>query len=188
MVRERARRKDDGAPVPRRRWLGRLGWSLLCSLLIVWAFVLGVLVGQGSLATPDQMAAWQRWLAKLPGMQPPQVEPAAQESPPPADLSFYHGLQGKPAPTPQEKRPKVRKLRGRFNVQVASFKEEGQAKALVKRLRKAGLPAYPLKSRLQGVGIRYRVRVGPYGTRRQAKEAAVLIRSQHKLAAYVTMD
>jgi cell division septation protein DedD len=57
-----------------------------------------------------------------------------------------------------------------------------------RRLRRAGLPAYVRRSNVKGVGLRYRVRVGPYGDFDEAKGAAGRLRLQQRLPAYVTRE
>ncbi len=94
---------------------GRLfGW-LLAAFLVCWAFVLGVLVGQGSLATPEQVA-WVKQalgLERLLGSEPP---PSPQRLTDP-QLSFYERVKeqrqtpaappAKPSPAPHAKPPEA---------------------------------------------------------------------------------
>ena len=188
-------RQDPGGR-PRFSWLGRLGWALLGVFLICWAFVLGVLVGQGALATPEQMARLQGFLTSLPLVQGLWEEkaPPKDNKLSPTELSFYRGVEGEP-PAPEKAKETSRPAaqspppappKGDYNVQVASFKEEAQALGLVRQLKEAGLRAYLLRSEVEGVGLRFRVRVGPFMTQDEAQGAASRIRLQQKLAAYVT--
>ncbi|MBI4800680.1 MAG: SPOR domain-containing protein [Desulfarculus sp.] len=247
------------APKERRPLrLGHLVWGLLCLFLMAWGFVLGLWVGQGSLATPEQVAGLRQWASFLPGLGQPSPEaaeaPADKQAPPPSPphLSFYTNLEKGEAPPPSQvavkpaeppappppkppetpatppARPPVygevrpvapltppppkpptpaqtpvkppaqppakpapppaQARQGRFTVQVASFKDEDQARELLAQLRGGGHPAYMVPVRLEGVGMRYRVRVGPFYDLDVAQGAAGRIRLQLTLAAYVTRE
>jgi cell division septation protein DedD len=52
--------------------------------------------------------------------------------------------------------------KGAFVVQVASFKKKSQADEMAQRLIKAGQSAYVRQVKLPEVGVRYRVRIGPF--------------------------
>lgn|GEM_PF-584282 len=242
-------------------------WGVLTLFMMAWAFVLGLLVGQGSLATPEQLAAIKDASRAVPGLgllareEPP---PPPQE-PQPRDLTFYREVERKaggaatpassqttvtstvttattatttttqaakppassvttttnpaqrfvpqpyvpppgwtpprPAPgapsaapaPPQPSSPAppasaAPAAKGRFTVQVASFKDEEPARELLGQLKAAGHPAYLVSAAVEGVGTRYRVRVGPFGDLDTAQGAAARIRMQLLLAAYVTRD
>ncbi|MBU4565026.1 MAG: SPOR domain-containing protein [Desulfarculus sp.] len=78
----RQRAPKESSRSPKRA----LGW-LFAAFLICWAFVLGVLVGQGSLATPEQVA----WVKQALGLERLL---GSDSTPPPqrlteAQLSFY---------------------------------------------------------------------------------------------------
>ena len=198
-----AKKKDQA-----KGGFGRVIWLVVGAFLICWAFFLGVLVGQGSLATPDQMAVWQRWLASLPGMKDPvEAEPSKGARGTPTDLTFYRGVaktnQAAPAkppaksakPTPAKEAPKkapaVEKApeqKGRYSVQVASLKQEAKALEILDRLKKSGVNGYVVRAEIKDLGPRYRVRVGPFPTREKATETAGIIRLKHKLPAYVAVD
>jgi cell division septation protein DedD len=162
----------------------------LVAVLIVWAFVLGVLVGQGSLATPEQVAALRAWAGGLPvvGAWFRESAPVAPPAPEEPKLSFYRELErrGQDVTTTTTAPRRASPTKGRYTVQVASFKERSQAQDLARRLAKAGLPAYVRAAEVRGVGRRYRVRVGPYPDLAAARAAAGRIRLQHHLAAFVT--
>ena len=205
-------------------------WWLGAALTTTWAFVLGIMVGQGWLATPQQLAAlplvgpwFQQRSAPTPG---PLPDPK---------LSFYKELEKKGAPptTTGNKQPKPatttrprppakpkprsktkpptrvttttaprvrvttttakppapkKPARPRYAVQVASFEKEAQARRMVEKLRRDGLPAYLRTSRVRGAGLRYRVRVGPFQDFDKAKGLAGRLRLQKRLAAYVTRE
>lgn len=207
---------ERGAKASPARRLVRL---LVVGLLVLWAFVLGILVGQGSIMSPDQVASLKQSLTDLPvvgGWFREDAPPPTQEADQP-QLSFYRELertkgQGpKPAaPLKQANPPKKPELpgqeaqptpkpepmttsakppdKGAFVVQVASFKKKSQADEMAQRLIKAGQSAYVRQVKLPEVGVRYRVRIGPFPDHETAKAAAGRIRLQKQLAAYVTRE
>ena len=169
----------------------RKAWGRTCFwlVMVVWAFVMGVLVGQGAIVSSDQVDSMRSMLGlDQPG--PAAQEPSAKAPAP--ELSYHKELERgpdqKPAPVPAAPPPSPSRLKGKFSVQVASFKEDSQAQELAGRLRAAGLPSFVLPSRVKGVGLRYRVRVGPYEEAKSAHDAAGRIRLQLRLAAYVTRE
>jgi cell division septation protein DedD len=204
---------DRGAKAPPARRLVRL---LVVGLLVLWAFVLGILVGQGAILSPEQVASLKGSLTSLP-MVGSWFRNDAPPSPPEADqpqLSFYRELErtkGKgPEPKVPIKPPKKAALpgqaaqplpkpqpltstakppdKGAYVVQVASFKKQSQAEEMAQRLIKAGQSAYVRQVSLPEIGLRYRVRIGPFPDHEAAKAAAGRIRLQQQLAAYVTRE
>lgn len=255
--------RPDSASSRRSRWW-LLGWGLITLFMMAWAFVLGLFVGQGSLATPEQLASLKEASRAVPGLgllAKPEPPPPP-EQPQPRDLTFYREVERKPdstaatqttaapttsvstqttlstattaapavtappttvrppftpqpfVPPPNQQRPQpftpqpyappgaaaparpasppaaqpAPARKGRFTVQVASFKEEMQARELLAQLKASGNPAYLVSTSLEGVGTRYRVRVGPYADLEAAQGAAARIRMQLLLAAYVTRE
>ncbi|HSC35411.1 MAG TPA: SPOR domain-containing protein [Thermodesulfobacteriota bacterium] len=57
---------------------------------------------------------------------------------------------------------------GKFTVQVASYREKGDARELADRLTRKGYQAFVAEAELPGKGTWYRVRVGRFGTRKEA--------------------
>jgi cell division septation protein DedD len=75
---------------------------------------------------------------------------------------------------------------GRYTVQVGAFNARGPADALRARLSAAGLDAYVTTIEVAG-GARYRVRVGSYTSREEARQAAVRLASERQVSTtYVT--
>jgi DedD protein len=74
---------------------------------------------------------------------------------------------------------------GRFTVQVGAFTVRAQAEALRARLAAGGHEAYVTEGETGGV-TQYRVRVGSFATREAAREAAARLRTERRLATYVT--
>jgi cell division septation protein DedD len=204
---------DRGAKASPARRFVRL---LVVGLLVLWAFVLGILVGQGAIMSPDQVASLKQSLTNLPvvgGWFREDAPPPTQESTEPK-LSFYRELErtksrdSKPAapvkpakektlpgqaaqPTPKPE-PLTSSAKppdkGAYVVQVASFKKQSQAKEMSDKLIQVGLSAYVRQVKLPEVGVRYRVRIGPFPDHETAKAAAGRIRLQQQLAAYVTRE
>ena len=77
------RRSPAKEPRSRTRWAA---W-LLAAFLICWAFVLGVLVGQGSLASPEQVA-WVKQVLGLERFLGSETAPPPQRLKDP-ELKFY---------------------------------------------------------------------------------------------------
>ncbi|KIX14371.1 hypothetical protein X474_09120 [Dethiosulfatarculus sandiegensis] len=155
--------------------------------LICWAFVLGIWVGQGKLATEEQLALWQSWMGK----QNKPVKTAGTEPLPPRTLSFYDGVAAGTPPkketTKPVKKPSSEKQnKGQYTVQVASMKEPAQALSLARKLKEAGHPAYIKKTMVKGVGLRYRVRVGPFDTLDLAQSSVARMKHKYKFAAFIT--
>ena len=272
----------SASPPRSRGWL--LGWGLVTLLMMAWAFTLGLFVGQGSLATPEQLASLKEAGRAVPGlgMLAKSEPPPPPEQPQPRDLTFYQAVERKPevdgqapaagtaaatqtsqstattvatastatthttaappppaptttvrppftpqpfvpppnqprpqqftpqpfapqgsvaparpapqpahpapAPAPPQAQAQAQARKGRFTVQVASFKDEAQARELLGQLKASGHPAYLVSTSLENVGTRYRVRVGPYQDLEGAQGAAARIRMQLLLAAYVTRE
>lgn len=179
--------KDTGTPRQRSR-IWRYIWPLFSIFLICWAFALGIWVGQGKLATEEQLALWQSWVGKQ-KVKPIKTEEA--DPLPPRALSFYDGVAAG-APQAREKTKTVKspspqkQEKGQYTVQVASMKEPAQALSLARKLKEAGYPAYIKKTMVKGVGLRYRVRVGPFDTLNQAQSSVTRMKHKYKFAAFVT--
>jgi cell division septation protein DedD len=62
-------------------------------------------------------------------------------------------------------------MKAKFTLQVASLREQAAAERIVKKLQKAGHPAYQTTSRPNAGKVWYRVRVGAYETRKAAQAA-----------------
>lgn len=75
-------------------WLLRWGLSMV---LVVWAFILGVLVGQGSLANDQQLESLRKLSLSWFGISFYQEEKSAQDPLLDPDLSFYEQLASRPA-------------------------------------------------------------------------------------------
>jgi cell division septation protein DedD len=61
-------------------------------------------------------------------------------------------------------------MKGDFTVQVSAWRDKGVADEMVKRLTEAGYPAFVEGREYKG-GTWYTVRVGHYGSRKEAESA-----------------
>ncbi len=69
-------------------------------------------------------------------------------------------------------------------VQVGAFAESGTAEGLAARLRERGLPVYVSRGGAPGAG-RWRVRVGPVATRREAERLAERLQREERLPTWI---
>lgn len=69
-------------------------------------------------------------------------------------------------------------------IQVASFKEAGEAREMVRMLRKKGYRAYVLPGEIPDKGFYYRVRVGAFKRRADAKETLKRLKADKLTGAY----
>jgi DedD protein len=74
---------------------------------------------------------------------------------------------------------------GRWAVQVGAFKSRDQAESVQRRLSGSGY-AVSITPVTASDGLRYRVRLGGYGSRGEAEEAAARVRSGGGLSTFVT--
>ncbi|MFH1057152.1 MAG: SPOR domain-containing protein, partial [Pseudomonadota bacterium] len=118
----------------------------------------------------------------------PYVPPAGQARTPQPYTPQAAQPHARPAPPSPPDAQAAPARKGKFTVQVASFKEQAQAHELLAQLKASGHPAYLVTTNLEGVGTRFRVRVGPYPDLDAAQGAAARIRMQLLLAAYVTKE
>jgi cell division protein FtsN len=75
------------------------------------------------------------------------------------------------------------KTKGRFTLQLGSFPDRAEAEAFSHRFTPQG--AYVIASEIPGKGIWYRVRVGDYGSAKDAIAAKSSFEKQHNVIAYV---
>ena len=168
-------------------WTKRLGWGVTVTFLVLWSFVLGILVGQGSIMSPKHLKAMQEFMG-LGGEPEPQPLNLA-ETEDKTKMLFYKGTKGAAPPKLPPAKHVVQKPIPQpstgWAVQVASFRERHIAESMVQQLQKDNLPAYSISAQVKNVGLRYRVRVGPYQDHDKANRIAELIRGQYNRAGLV---
>jgi cell division protein FtsN len=182
-------------------------FTIGCLAILAVAFLVGVSAGRhwpawlpslgGAAARAEREAAAARRAAEA---RPRSLEPS---------LTFYQELIAplaappppprperpiaKPAPPPDTSgdggaRPTVALGPGgtRYAVQVGAFKERGPAETMRAMLMAVGWEAY--LAEIEGTeGARFRVRVGSYATRDEARHAAQRLSSERRLSTYVTL-
>lgn len=133
---------------------------------------------------------------------PPSVaEPGPKSSPRSSDdLTFYQTLtqdEGQDLLIPPHS-PLAEKARSsgtdngsstkRYTLQVGSFVERDTARRLVDKLGGKGYPAYLTQAVFPDQQVRYRVRVGSFSSKIQAKTLAERLEKQEGLKAFVTFS
>lgn len=93
--------------------------------------------------------------------------------------------EGKPLTSAKKKKDAFKK--GNYTVQVGSYRNKKQADLLIDTLNKKGFRAYLVKTDLPNKGLRYRVRMGYFSTRKEAEKLSSEIRTKDKLQNYVTL-
>jgi DedD protein len=124
---------------------------------------------------------------------PPQPEvgtpEAAFEAPPAAPLGAgaLDDEARAPGPAPVEvpaQKPVVKPALGGagFSIQVGAFASDATARQLAGELGKRGYAAYVTE---EGAGARYKVRVGPLGSRSEAEQVAERLKTEHRLPTWI---
>lgn len=88
------------------------------------------------------------------------------------------------------RREPQKKTGGRYTVQVASYRDSRDAQELAQRLERKGYQAFVAEAEIPGKGRWYRVRVGRFGTRKEAASyGESLMRKEPSLkSAYIAED
>jgi cell division septation protein DedD len=107
------------------------------------------------------------------GTAPAPAQPAPKPVTPPAAQAAKPPAPAEPAPVRPTLPPSV--PAGRWTVQVSSWLTMGKARAEVNRLTAAGFDAFISRAEVAGE-TRFRVRVGRYGTEREAATALAGLR------------
>lgn len=72
-----------------------------------------------------------------------------------------------------------------YSVQIASFKDAENARGVVQDLKAQGRDVFYVKTKVEGVGERFRVYTGKYGTRNAALKAAETLKQDKVIDTYV---
>ena len=70
----------------------------------------------------------------------------------------------------------TRKSRGRLTIQVAAVQDASTANAMVAKLKQQGYSAHQSLARIPGKGLRYRIRVGHFGTAKDAQAMVIRLK------------
>ncbi len=178
-------------------WSGLISCGLLTLVALVWAFILGVLVGRGY--HPESVIPQVARL--LPGQseRAPAGDRAGKENQvlKPEELGFFESLQDDPSsgrPSGQASRSSRQGTAGeadeqqarssasvskeavfRYVYQVAAFKSRDQARALSTRLKASGLSS-TVKSVRSDARVWYRVHVAFQGSPSKTLEVKTLLK------------
>ncbi len=152
------RKATDGGSVS----LNRRQLFIVASLYVIasaFIFLLGILIGQSI----EERKILRR--------EEPAVKVPVKSDAPKADqeMTFY-GLLSKPDPAPprtEEPPASPGAAKTPWTVQVTAFRNRAAADKMVTELKKRGYRAYVTSGRLNEKTF-YRVRVGAYGSRREA--------------------
>jgi cell division septation protein DedD len=74
---------------------------------------------------------------------------------------------------------------GGYQLQVSSFRTEGEAQAFADQLRARGHKAYVLQAHVQGRGTWYRVRIGPFATQHAASQYRASFEAREHVVPFV---
>ena len=166
-------------------WSGLISCGLLTLVALVWAFILGVLVGRGY--HPESVIPQVARL--LPGQSEPAPVPEQEVTESrvlkPEELGFFESLQDGSSSQSRSEQPRTssqqqgrrssnqaqtqatgstsKEADFRYLYQVAAFKSKDQARALNTRLKAAGL-ASSVTSVRRDAGLWFRVQVTFQGT------------------------
>ena len=166
------------------------GWAIAIFFLCAWMFVLGVLVGRNKAPLKFDIQKLQQKLddTKQHGRAEEQAE-ASTDTVIVKDktkLGFYERLpeDQKDVSIPDlksrqtVKRKEEKKVAAvtkkqpsaaAYTIQAASVKNAKDADRLVARLKKEGYPAYRAVGNVPGKGVWFRVRIGEYNSKVQAR-------------------
>ena len=109
----------------------------------------------------------------LPDKKPPKTtgEKATKQSTSKKETAVKSGaVKKEPAKPPIASKSEAKPSGKFFTVQVAAVKVAKDADRLVGQLKKKGYPAYRIISKVQGKGIWFRVRIGEYNRRTDARD------------------
>jgi len=110
----------------------------------------------------DKRASSSSRPASPPSLSPPSPRPPTESAPAPPS---------QPSPAPSSAKSPLPPAGGKFVLQVGAYRDSAKAHALVEKLKAQGLPAY-MEPAARGL---YRVRVGPYATRREAEDVILQV-------------
>ncbi len=202
-VKETAKRKGQPAKASGKKYLI---WSGIIVFVSAWMFVLGILVGRGTAPVHFDIEKLQNELAALKEAVLKKERKRFSSQPDALDkgqeLGFYEALKEtkdvsgvigskkRITRTPQAIiQPRLRKktasarqepkLKKRVAIQVASLKDPRAADRMVAKFKRKGYPAYRVIGKIPNRGIWYRVRIGSYSGRSQAKEMLITLRKDN---------
>ena len=178
---------------------GTAVWIGIISFVSIWMFVLGIFVGRGTAPVKFDIEKLQKELVALKEAVLKKEKKRLKVDPDTGtgriDLSFYEALKEtkknvRSSGTPSQKkehpekkvdvRPSPRQIKTAstghagtgdgFTIQVASSKDLKAAGKMVNQLKAKGYPAYTTTAKIPEKGIWYRVRIGKFKDRSEARD------------------
>lgn len=132
----------------------------------------------------------------MPDQPSPPPRPKTESRAPKAAPAPKPASAPEPAPKPAPKKAAPEKpapaapapTGGNFAVQVAASKDRKAAEDLKDRLVQHGFPGYMIRENVPGKGLWYRVRVGPFEEKDEARKMKRRIEEQAKLAGILVVE
>ena len=184
-------------------WGGLLGGSFAATLVLAWIFVLGILVGRGSIPNPFQLPFLEK-LNLLPATKsmpavttpdlPQPATPAPDKNPkgktapektPEVKLDFFHSLDNKrPVVTGVVPRESSggKKSTGVYTVQIASFRDGEKAQTFLEQMAGKNIDCYISPTKSKNV-LWYRIRTGRYNDLDEARAVVADLKEKYRMEA-----
>ncbi|MCG8590851.1 MAG: SPOR domain-containing protein [Proteobacteria bacterium] len=173
-------------------WLATLvGFAVLAGLGFTFGLVAGIVVEEPELvvdhlAGEGEEVAWPDPLEAPDGGEPRAAAPdpglpSVAERPPAASPPR------RPEAPKESREPRPTGTGSGFAVQVGAFADSGSAEALAAALTRKGFTVYLAPAPAQG-DQRWRVRVGPVGSRDEAEVMARRLKTEEKLPTWVLSE
>jgi DedD protein len=121
-------------------------------------------------ATPAVVAAPAVAMPATPQVAPPAAKPAEKPAAPEKKAETAEKAAAKPAAKPAANAKPAADPSGQWVVQLGAYKEAGNVKLLLAKLKGVGVPAYTEKFE-SPQGLRTRVRAGPFASQDAAEKA-----------------
>ena len=163
--------------------LGKLGLSLFIfgiSFFLLVAFIFGVIVGQNIESYPEKIARGIPGITKRKITEKPvDAGKIAKKKESDFKLTFYDTLTRKRKESRKEKEKK-HSIKGRYMIQIASFKDRKKAEMLHKKLLNMGYEPMVDMIYLNSKGRWFRVRLKGFETHKDAKKVAAILEKKIK--------
>ncbi|MEK6606059.1 MAG: SPOR domain-containing protein [Myxococcota bacterium] len=119
---------------------------------------------------------------------PTRAAPASAPAPSPVPIPALAPASAKPASRPPVTPAAPEPTAGEpgYTLQLSSFQERREADDFVRALAEKGYSAYVVSSEIPGKGLWYRVRLGDFGSHKDALEAKYDFERKQHVIAYVT--
>lgn len=180
-----------------------MGGSFVATIVLAWIFVLGILVGRGSIPNPFELPFLEKlnWLhttKSMPAVTTPDLPQPAPPSPnkklkdnspqeknPEVKLDFFHSLDNKrPVVTGVVPRESAdgKKSTGIYTVQIASFRDGDKAQTFLEQMAKKNIDCYISPTKSKDV-LWYRIRSGRYDDLETARTVVAELKEKYGMEA-----